>query len=53
MFQLKEQDKTPKELLSEVEVGNLPETECKVMMVKMTKELRRKMDAQTEQLEVF
>ena len=50
---MKEQDKTPKELLSGVEAGNLPETGCKVMMVKMSEELRRKMDEQSEQLEVF
>ena len=53
MFQMKEQDKTPRELLSEVKAGNLSETECKVMMVKMTKELWRKMDSQSEKLEVF
>ena len=53
MFQMKEQDKTPRELLSEMKAGNLSETECKVMMVKMTKELWRKMDAQSEKLEVF
>lgn len=52
-MQMKEQDKTPRELLSEVEAGNLPETECKVMIVKMTKELRRKTSAQSEKLEVF
>ena len=36
-----------------MKAGNLSETECKVMMVKMTKELWRKMDAQSEKLEVF
>ena len=35
MFQTKEQDKTPKEQLSEVEIGNLPEKEFRVMIVKM------------------
>ena len=43
MFQMKEQDKTPKEL-SEVEIGNLPEKEFRVMIIKMRKELERRMD---------
>ena len=45
MFQMKEQDKTPEEL-SEVEIGNLPEKEFRVMIVKMINELRKRMDAQ-------
>ena len=36
-----------------MEIGNLPEKEFKVMLVEMTKELRRKMDAQSKKLEVF
>ena len=52
-FQMKEQDKTPDEELSEVEIGNLPEKEFRVMIIKMIKELRRRMDAQSEKLEVF
>ena len=35
MFQTKEQDKTPKEELSVVEIGNLPEKEFRVMIIKM------------------
>ena len=50
MFQTKEQGKAPEEELSEVETGNLPE---KVMIVKMIKELRRRMDAQSERLDIF
>ena len=45
MFQMKEQDKTPEEL-SEVEIGNLPEKEFRVMIVKMINELRKRMDEQ-------
>ena len=52
MFQAKEQDKTPEEQLSEVEIGNQPEKEFTVMIIKMIKELRRRMDAQSEKLEV-
>ena len=36
MFQMKEQDKTP-EQLSEVEIGNLPKKEFRVMIVKIAK----------------
>ena len=39
---MKEQDKTPEEQLSEVEIGNLPEKEFRVMIVKMTKILEIK-----------
>ena len=53
VFQMKEQDKTPEEELSEVKIGYLPEKEFRVMIAKMIKELRRKMDAQSEKLEVF
>ena len=31
MFQMKEKDKTPEEELSEVEIGNLPEKEIRVV----------------------
>ena len=53
MFQMKEQDKTPEEELSDMEIGNLPTKELRVMIIKMIKELRRRMDAQSEKLEVF
>ena len=49
MFQMKEQDKTPEEL-SDVEIGNLPEKEFRVMIVKMIQKLGRKMDAQCKKL---
>ena len=53
MFQMKEQDKTPEEELSIVEIGTVPEKELRVMIVKMMKELRRRMDAENENLEAF
>ena len=34
MSQMEEQDKTPKEELSDVEIGNLPKKEFRVMMIK-------------------
>ena len=39
VFQMKEQDKTPEEL-SDVEIGNLPEKEFRVMIVKMMQKFR-------------
>ena len=53
MFQMKEKDKTPEEELSEVKIGNLPEKVFSIMIIKMSKELRRRMDAESKKLEVF
>ena len=52
MFQTKEQDKTPEEL-NEMEIGDLPEKEFRVTVVKMIKELKRRTDAQSEKLKVL
>ena len=51
MFQMKEQDKTPEEQLSEVEKGNLPEKEFTVMRAKMIQDLGERMAAQAEKLQ--
>ena len=53
MFQIKEQVKTPEEELSKEKIGNLPKKEFGVMIVKMIKEVGRRMNAQNEKLEVF
>ena len=45
ILQTKEQDKTT-EQLSELEMGNLPEKEFRVMIIKMMKEFRRKIKSQ-------
>ena len=37
---MKEQDKTPEEELSEVEISDLPDKEFKVMITKMLSKLR-------------
>ena len=46
---MKEQDKTLEEELHEVDLGNLPEKEFRVMIIEiikeLIKELRRRMDA--------
>ena len=37
MYQMKEQDKTPEKQLNEVETGNLPEKEFRIIIVKIRK----------------
>ena len=37
--QMKEQNKTPEKQLNEVETGNLPEKEFRIMIVKMIQDL--------------
>ena len=39
---MKEQDKTPEEQLSEVEIDNLPEKEFRVMIVKLILKISEK-----------
>ena len=53
MFQTKEQDKTPEKELSEMEISNLYNKDFKVMIIKMFKELWRRLDEHSEKLEVF
>ena len=49
---MKEQDKTPEEQLSEVEIGNVQEKEFRVMTVKMVQDLRKKrMGAQIKKMQ--
>ena len=51
MFQMKKQDTIPEQQLSEVEIGNQPEKESTVITVKMTQDLRKRMEAQTERIQ--
>ena len=39
MYQMKEQEKTPEKQLNEVEIGNLPEKEFRIMIVKKIQDL--------------
>lgn len=41
IFEAKEQEKTPEEELSEVEISNLPDKEFEVMITKMLSKLGR------------
>lgn len=52
MFRMKKQDKTLEEELSNAELGNQPEKEFRVVIIKMIKELKR-IDAQSKTLEVL
>ena len=45
MYLRKEQDKTPEKQLNEVEIGNLPEKEFRIMIVKMIQDLGKRMEA--------
>ena len=45
MYQLKEQHKSPKKQLNEVEIGNLPEKEFRIMIVKMIQDLGKRREA--------
>ena len=53
MFQIKEQGKTPKEALSEVEVGTLLEKAFRVGIINQIKKLRARLDGQGKELQVF
>ena len=48
---MKEQDKTPEKQLHEVEIGNLPEKECRIMIVKMTQDLGKSMETKIEKIQ--
>ena len=51
MPQMKEQDKTPEKQLNEVERGNFPKKEFKVMILKMLQDLGKRMDARIEKMQ--
>ena len=50
MSQMKEQDTAPEKQLNEVEIGNLPEKEFRIMTVKMIQDLRKRMEAKIEKI---
>ena len=51
MYQMKEQDKTPEKQLNEVEIGNLPEKEFRIMIVKMIQDLGKRIEAKIEKMQ--
>ena len=50
MFQMKGQGKISVKL-NEVEIGNLPEKEFRIMTVKMVQNLRKRMEAKIEKMQ--
>ena len=48
MSQIKEQEKTPEKQINEVETGNLPEKEIRIMIVKMIQDIRKTMEKMQE-----
>ena len=50
MSQMKRQDKIPEQQLNEVEIGNLPEKEFRIMIVKMIHDLGKTMEKVQEML---
>ena len=48
---MKEQGKNLQDQINEEEIGNLPEKQCRVIIVKMIKNLGNKMEAQTEKIQ--
>ena len=44
---MKEQDKTPEKQLNEVEITNLPEKEFRITIVKMIRDLGKRMEARS------
>ena len=50
-YQMKEQDKTTEKQLNEVEIGNVPEKEFRIMIVKMSQDLRKRMEANIKKMQ--
>ena len=48
MSQIKGQEKTPEKQINEVETGNLPEKEIRIMIVKMIQDFRKTMEKMQE-----
>ena len=51
MLQMKEQCKNLQDQINEEEIGNLPQKEFRVMIVKMIQNLRNRMEAQIEKIQ--
>ena len=51
LSQMKEQHKTPEKQLNEVEIGNLPGKEFRIMIVKMIQDLGKRMETRMEKMQ--
>ena len=48
---MKEQDKTQEKKLNEMEIGNLPEKEFRIMIVKMIQDIWKRMEAKIKKMQ--
>ena len=48
---MKEQGQNTPDLTNEVEMGNLPEKECRIIIVKMIQDLGKRMEAKIEKMQ--
>ena len=48
---MKGQDKTPEKQLNEIEIGNLPENEFRIMIVKMIQDLGKRMETKFKKMQ--
>ena len=51
MSQVKGQNKTPEKQQNEVETGNLPEKEFRIIIMKMIQDLEKMMEAKTQKIQ--
>ena len=51
MYQKKEQVKTPEKQLNEMEIGNLPEKEFRIMIVRMIQDFGKRMEAKIKKMQ--
>ena len=51
MYQMKEQDKTPEKQPNELEIGNLPEKEFRIIIVKVIQDIRKRMEAKIKKMQ--
>ena len=50
MSQMKGQDKIPEKQLNEMEIGNLPEKEFRIVKVKMIQDFMKRIEAKIEKM---
>ena len=51
LYQLKEQDNTTEKKITEVEIGNIPEKEFRIMIVKMIQDIGKRMEAKIKKMQ--
>ena len=51
MYLMKGQGKTPEKQVKEMEIGNIPEKEFRIMVVKIIQGLRKRMEAKIEKMQ--